>query len=112
MYHLCKEYHVRPANLGRDLYIHEYREANTRADELTHMAREGHTFYHHHTHFYSFEVDTMEAVACRGAYDGGVCSKGSGCGFWLQVGYLNKRHHEYADMVYYPQGTWASFLPK
>eukprot|EP00959_Pyramimonas_sp_CCMP1952_P060853 1271090-Pyramimonas_sp.AAC.1 len=65
---------IRCSGMGIDLYKHEYREDNTRADELTHLAREGHCFYNQYEYRFNFE-SYLQPIACRGAFDGGVCSK-------------------------------------
>ena len=41
------------------------------------------------SHLWPFESH-LEPFAMRGAFDGGVCALGSGCGFWLQIGLINK----------------------
>ena len=71
------------------MFRHEFREDNGRADELTHLARNGQTFYKTQRYLWPFESH-LEPFAMRGAFDGGVCALGSGCGFWLQVGLINK----------------------
>ena len=96
MHDLTTQFGIRPANVGKGIFTHEYRAANTRADELTHQAREGRTFYRNYVHFRSYEAGLLIPIAYRGAYDGGVCGKGSACGFWLQAGYLDfTPYHSY-----------------
>jgi len=94
----CNVWDARSSGFGKDLYRHEFREDNTRADLLTHLAREGQCFYNKDDYHYGFE-DYLKPVALRGCYDGGVCSKGTGCGFWLQIGYAN---HRYDCNSYHP----------
>ena len=112
MYALSLSHRARAANVGRDIFVHEYREANTRADELTHLARDGQTFHHNYRHRFAFERDYLKVVACRGGYDGGVCSKGSACGYWMQIGYLNMSsrvsQHEMYPTRYSPYPTTSS----
>eukprot|EP00959_Pyramimonas_sp_CCMP1952_P133123 2783143-Pyramimonas_sp.AAC.1 len=62
MFEMTDVNHIRPASLGRDLFRHEFPEGNERATP----------------------------IAIRGAFDGGVCLLGSGCGFRLHMGMLNR----------------------
>ena len=111
MFELTRKFGVRPANVGKDIFTHEYREANTRADELTHLAREGRTFYRNYVHFRSYEEGLLIPIAYRGAYDGGVCGKGSACGFWLQAGYLDTTpYHSYLHTCSSSSSSHASCL--
>jgi len=89
MYELSCRANIRAASVGRDIYRHEYREDNTRADELTHLAREGRTFYSNQVACSPIESQYLIHVAYRGACDGGVDGNGCGCGFWLQKGFLD-----------------------
>ncbi len=87
-FELAACFNLRPAALGREIWRHEFREDNTRADELTHEARHGRTFYRTHCYLYPFET-YLVPFAIRGGFDGGVDQQGSGCGFWLQIGLIN-----------------------
>ena len=81
---------IRPSSLGSNLVRHQYREANCRADSLTHLAREG----RHHQKYvadyeplYQYERDVYQSFCIRSAFDGGVSCKGCGCGYWIDVGF-------------------------
>ena len=82
---------------GGHLIRHEYREANGRADELTHKARAGINFICYSftpppcppdlSLYGNYTISTntiIPVVALRGAFDGGVSSEGVGSGWWLQ----------------------------
>ena len=79
---------------GRDLWSHTYREWNCVADDLTHKAREGEAFdkmfdideiFH-----FDYEKSMFIPRHVRAGFDGGVCQKGSGCGCWIQIGFVHR----------------------
>eukprot|EP00959_Pyramimonas_sp_CCMP1952_P219120 4581469-Pyramimonas_sp.AAC.1 len=65
--------------MGRDIYRHEYRDDNTRADELTHLVREGRPFYSNQIACSPIESKYLIHVAYRGVCDVGVDGDGRGC---------------------------------
>ena len=83
-----QKYNIRASVAGGDVFKHEYREANQRADALTHDAREGRERYVYRP--VQPEFKDSVCVALRGRYDGGVDAKGSGIGFWLQAAFLSR----------------------
>ena len=88
---------VRPPSWGHDFIRHIYRESNTVADELTHLAREGQIFrelFHHHV-FRPDVQDNFRVIGLRGSFDGGVCAQGVGVGWFLQIGYIPRFHDPY-----------------
>ena len=84
---LCSFFGARPAAAGYDIFKHDFREWNTKADILTHQAREGHIIHHECSLFHhQYETEFYTPAAVRAGFDGGVCELGSGCGAWVQVG--------------------------
>ena len=96
----CSNYLVRPPSLGSDIVRHEYREGNERADDLTHVAREGGPTSSNLPHtLLPYERDLYRLSHLRGAFDGGVSCEGSGCGCWLDAIYvLLPQFHAYPDL--------------
>ena len=78
-------YNVRAASQGRDLFKHEFREFNGRADRLTHLAREGHSYTLENYDVQRFSSYGRIPIAVRGSFDGGVSEAGVGCGAWMEV---------------------------
>eukprot|EP00959_Pyramimonas_sp_CCMP1952_P226565 4737394-Pyramimonas_sp.AAC.1 len=87
-FELAARFNLRLAALGRETWRHEFKEDNTRADELTHEAKSGRTFYITRCYLYPFET-YLVSFAIRGGFDGWVDQQGSGCGFWLRIGLIN-----------------------
>ena len=90
---------LRPSNLGADFVKHEYREGNTRADELTHKARNGEYIneFNVAAAFPPHLHHTMQAIGLRGKFDGGVDETGVGIGWWLQIGLIPLGHSHTLD---------------
>ena len=84
---------VRPAERGRNIWAHSFREWNERADALTHIARNGGS-YDSWVYLDTWEILVYSPVLLRGGFDGGVDRRGTGCGCWLEVGLKSKYHEE------------------
>eukprot|EP00959_Pyramimonas_sp_CCMP1952_P173059 3616675-Pyramimonas_sp.AAC.1 len=69
-FELAACFNLRPAALGREIWRHEFRGGNARADELTHEAGCGRTFYRTRCYLYPFETYLLPC-AIRGGFDGG-----------------------------------------
>ena len=82
-------YNVRAACQGRDVFKHEFREFNERADRLTHMAREGRSYTLENYEVQSFSSNGRIPIAVRGSFDGGVSEAGVGCGAWMEVAFAS-----------------------
>ena len=89
--HLCEQYSIVPSDWGRNLIRHEYREANGRADRLTHIARLGNTYTNESFRLSPYDIAVRYPACYRAMFDGGVSAEGVGCGFWIQVGLLPLR---------------------
>lgn len=89
-------YGVRPAEAGRDLLKHEYREWNEKANVLTRQAREGRQFQTEYLSLLPHEMSLCEPCLIRAGFDGGACRLGAGCGAWIQIG-LRSRYHNLWD---------------
>ncbi len=106
---LCSSYNIRPPAPGMDLIRHDFREWNTRADVLTHQAREGQISSSEcspYTHDY--ETEFYVAAAIRAGFDGGVSSEGCGCGCWIDIG-LKPRYWDRRDPA---QLIWKSVFER
>ena len=90
---MCCMYGVRPAEAGRDLLKHEFREWNEKADLLTHQAREGHQYTNEQYQLQPYEQSCYEPCLIKAGFDGGVCSLGAGSGAWIQIGLRSRFSH-------------------
>ena len=84
---LAEVYRVRAAANGRDIFKHEFREFNQKADRLTHEAREGHP----HEQYKHIKLDTYNVwkpIAIRGNFDGGKSATGTACGAFLDMAFI------------------------
>ena len=84
---LAEMYGVRAAANGRDIFKHEFREFNQKADRLTHEAREGHV----HEYYKPFNMNTLlvwKPIAIRGNFDGGKSAEGTACGAFFDIAFI------------------------
>eukprot|EP00959_Pyramimonas_sp_CCMP1952_P396265 8302839-Pyramimonas_sp.AAC.1 len=92
-------YSVRPPEAGRDFFSHFFREWNPRADLLTHQARQG-QMYADFFYLSDFESQCFTRCLIKAGFDGGVCSRGSACGVWIQRCMRNKCIFSRTDTTY------------
>ncbi|CAK0900484.1 unnamed protein product, partial [Prorocentrum cordatum] len=92
-------YSVRPPEAGRDFFSHSFREWNQRADSLTHQARQGHV-YADFVYLNDFESQCYIPCLIKAGFDGGVYSRGSACGVWMQIGLRNKYIFSRTDIIF------------
>ena len=109
--YLSSKYNVRPPSFGSDLVRHEYREANGRADHLTHDARNGNIYTSMCTTLSPYHRAVKYPAAYRAMFDGGVSADGVGCGFWIQCGLLplNIEASPFGDMIQWIDVCESSF---
>lgn len=87
---LAEMYGVRAAANGRDLFKHEFREFNEKADRLTHEAREGHV-HEYNKQFSPNTFDVWKPIAVRGNFDGGKSAEGTACGAFLDMAVIPRQ---------------------
>ncbi|CAK0904776.1 unnamed protein product [Prorocentrum cordatum] len=92
-------YSVGPPEAGRDFFSHSFREWNQRADLLTHQARQGQV-YADFLYLCDFESQCFTPCLIKAGFDGGVCSRGSACGVWMQIGLRNKNIFSRTDITF------------
>jgi len=84
-------FRIRPFAPGRDLIEHCFREWNTRADVLTHTAREGIDIFQDRIGQEPNEISSLYrycGIDC--GFDGGVSTAGVGVGCWIDVGRVSR----------------------
>jgi len=86
--YLSQQFNIVPPSAGSNLIRHEYREANDRADRLTHLARQGQNYIIEQFDLSPYKRAVKYPACYRAMFDGGVSAEGVGCGFWIQAGLL------------------------
>ncbi|CAK0853757.1 unnamed protein product [Prorocentrum cordatum] len=88
-------FHTRHSALRRDLIEHFFREWNTRADVLTHAAREGNDIFQDRIGQEPNDIFSLYmycVIDC--GFDGGVSTAGVGVGCWIDVGRVSRTYRK------------------
>ena len=105
---MSREHGIVGATVGGDIGKHVYREGNQRADELTHIARQGNLENDATTELRGYHIHAL-----RGGFDGGVDKDGAGAGYWLEgLIQATADHPLYGPFAYMDRKAWVTLREK